>query len=159
MEILIFMEICSLTAQRLCLCMQLILWKLTVRREHICALCEDVRSYTVYIYIYIYMYSRQIGLLCISMHFFSNQTWVWIISKHAIVDGTRWNMILWYFRRKAALFGLGKLINKEYCLINYVDNYVSQITLWDSYIVFYRVLVFLATHMCYIPFERVFDVD
>ena len=27
------------------------------------------------------------------------------------------------------------------------------------YIVFHRVLVFLAAPMCYIPFERVFDVD
>ena len=27
------------------------------------------------------------------------------------------------------------------------------------YIVFHRVLVFLATPMCYISFERVFDVD
>ena len=27
------------------------------------------------------------------------------------------------------------------------------------YIVFHRVLVFLATSMCYIPFERIFDVD
>ena len=36
-------------------------------------------------------------------------------------------------------------------------NYVSQITLWD--ILFSPCPCFLATPMCYIPFERVFDVD
>ena len=43
------------------------------------------------------------------------------------------------------------------CLLNLPHSYVSQITV--RYIVFHRVLVFLATPMCYIPFERVFDVD
>ena len=45
------------------------------------------------------------------------------------------------------------------CLFNL--HFFCNLCLTDHsvrYIVFHRVLVFLATPMCYIPFERVFDV-